>query len=532
LVEQGQVPRGSYLIIENLDRLTREHIQPALLLVLNLLQAGIRIVQLKPVEMIFDDKSDTTPVMMMMMELSRGHSESAMKSERVRAAWEKKRERARSGQPQQQTKWSAGGRKHLTSALPAWVEEKDGELVLVLEKTAVVQRIFALAASGYGLCSIVATLTAEGVPAFGTREPRLRDDGSPDLRWDGRPKYRRVEGQRFGSGRWVKSHVARILADRRALGEYQPRRRPNQRERPADGAPIPGYFPAVVTEAEFLAARAGAAQRRLKAGRVRHEKPNPFAGLLRNARDGESYYVALRVEKGDKRHHILVNHSGAERRAPCVSFPFDVFEAAVLSLLREIDPTEIVGSNDSPDEAQALAGELAGVEARLAQVEAELMQGGDVPVLSRVARSLEERRKDLAARLAEAREKAAHPLTDCWAEVHTLSDALASAGDPTDARLRLRSAVRRVIDSVWLLVVSKGCDRVCAVQIWFAGGASHRDYLILYRPGRGNSNMTRPASWAARSFKDAGLTDIFDLRNMEHVRQLEADLLALPIPMG
>jgi DNA invertase Pin-like site-specific DNA recombinase len=72
LVENGRVPRGSYLIIENLDRLTREDIQPALLLVLNLLQAGIRIVQLKPSEMIFDDKSDTLPVMMMMVELSRG----------------------------------------------------------------------------------------------------------------------------------------------------------------------------------------------------------------------------------------------------------------------------------------------------------------------------------------------------------------------------------------------------------------------------------------------------------------------------
>src|SRR4051812_28631745 len=31
LVEDGKVPKGSFLIIENLDRLTREHIQPALL---------------------------------------------------------------------------------------------------------------------------------------------------------------------------------------------------------------------------------------------------------------------------------------------------------------------------------------------------------------------------------------------------------------------------------------------------------------------------------------------------------------------
>src|SRR5262245_48878217 len=38
LVEDGRVPRGSFLVIENLDRLSREHVQPALLLALNLLQ--------------------------------------------------------------------------------------------------------------------------------------------------------------------------------------------------------------------------------------------------------------------------------------------------------------------------------------------------------------------------------------------------------------------------------------------------------------------------------------------------------------
>src|SRR4051812_20709554 len=33
MVEEGRVPRGSFLIIENLDRLTREDLQPALQLV-------------------------------------------------------------------------------------------------------------------------------------------------------------------------------------------------------------------------------------------------------------------------------------------------------------------------------------------------------------------------------------------------------------------------------------------------------------------------------------------------------------------
>ena len=87
LVEGGKVPRGSSLIVESLDRLSREHIRPALTLLLRLIEAGIRVVQLIPVEAIYDDKVEPMQLMMAIMELSRGHSESAVKSERVGAAW-------------------------------------------------------------------------------------------------------------------------------------------------------------------------------------------------------------------------------------------------------------------------------------------------------------------------------------------------------------------------------------------------------------------------------------------------------------
>src|SRR5262245_21809613 len=40
LVEDGKVPRGSYLVIENLDRLSREDIRPALSLLLSLIDSG------------------------------------------------------------------------------------------------------------------------------------------------------------------------------------------------------------------------------------------------------------------------------------------------------------------------------------------------------------------------------------------------------------------------------------------------------------------------------------------------------------
>src|SRR5206468_12624942 len=60
LVESGKVPRGSYLVIEALDRLTREHIRPALTLLLNLIDQGIRVVQLRPVEAVYDEDVEPT----------------------------------------------------------------------------------------------------------------------------------------------------------------------------------------------------------------------------------------------------------------------------------------------------------------------------------------------------------------------------------------------------------------------------------------------------------------------------------------
>src|SRR5947209_7088499 len=41
LVQDGKVPRGSYLVIESLDRLTREHVRAGLMLLLGLIESGI-----------------------------------------------------------------------------------------------------------------------------------------------------------------------------------------------------------------------------------------------------------------------------------------------------------------------------------------------------------------------------------------------------------------------------------------------------------------------------------------------------------
>jgi hypothetical protein len=72
---------------------------------------------------------------------------------------------------------------------------------------------------------------------------------------------------------------------------------------------------------------------------------------------------------------------------------------------------------------------------------------------------------------------------------------------------------------VWLLVVPRGTDRLAALQIWFAGGR-HRDYLVRYKPARGNPDGEgiTPGFWTVRSWTGeellkACLGKQFDLRH-------------------
>jgi DNA invertase Pin-like site-specific DNA recombinase len=153
-VKSGRVPAGSYLVVESLDRLSREKIRPALTLLLNLIEAGIKVVQLIPVEVVYDEDVDPMQLMMAVMELNRGHSESKVKSERIGAVWQRKQR-------------EAAERKLVSTKLPCWLK-MDGERVMI-DPTAgkVVKRIVGMAAD-HGITAIAKTLNDEGGPDAGT----------------------------------------------------------------------------------------------------------------------------------------------------------------------------------------------------------------------------------------------------------------------------------------------------------------------------------------------------------------------------
>jgi hypothetical protein len=284
-----------------------------------------------------------------------------------------------------------------------------------------------------------------------------------------------------------------------------------------DGPPITGYFPRVIDDNMFHAVATGLKDRRKRPGRV-SERIELFSGLLRNARDHDTYYATTRNDRSGLKYRVLINTKSANGSVKCYSFPSQTFEECILASLREVDPLQILASADTPDETLALAGELATIEAKIAALEAELLNG-DVAALARVLRVLEEKKRDIAAKLAEARGRAASPLSESWGECKSILETLASAPDVKDARLRLRGVLRRIITDIWLMVVPRGILRTCAVQVFFAEGG-RRDYWLLHR-GRHNGRQERFVSLSVRE------GSILDLRTADGADKMRQQLESL-----
>jgi hypothetical protein len=217
---------------------------------------------------------------------------------------------------------------------------------------------------------------------------------------------------------------------------------------------------------------------------------------------------------------------------PRYGFAYRVFERTILDQLREIKPAEILEGANGHDEVVRLEAELAGVDAELAKVDVLMHTEGISATADRYAKELETRRRDLAEQKAVADHKAKNPLSASWGEAQSLLEVLDKAPDQDDARLRLRAALRRIVESIWVLVVPRGRDRLCEVQLWFKDSEAFRTYLIVYRASSGNAHSTRPGRVyvsslrqpdAARMGMPFNLDDLRDRQEADGVRRfLEA----------
>lgn len=479
-VKGGKVPSGSYLVLENLDRLTRQAIVPAMHLFTGLLMAGVKVVQLRPAEQVFTGAADMSAVMLALVELSRGHSESVIKSQRISAVWAKKRKEAAA--------------KVLTGRVPAWVERgADGKLVLNRTKAAVVKRIYGMARDGLGVTTIAKTLNAEGVPVIG----RERYKGS--------------------AVSWSMSVVLNILRSRSTIGEYQPHVGRGSDRKPV-GEPVANYYPAVVTPDVWHATRA-ALKGRATYGRGRRSRHfNLFAGLLRDAHDGGTLYY---FRQSGRKTILIPTAARYGRHSNWCSFPADQFDAAILSELAEVKPRDVFGRDHDHSKADALAGRMAELDAVIATWMDKIESLDLADVVRKKLVELGAQRKALAAELEAARQEEADPAGAAWGKFRSLAAVLKN--DPSDeTKTAIRNALRRAIESVTCLFVGDRRTRLAAVRVQFRGVDQHRDYIIACSPMRVLPNRKRGRDCEVLSFADAGVgaVDLRDPKDASKVRRV------------
>jgi DNA invertase Pin-like site-specific DNA recombinase len=411
-VEAGDIPAGSVLIVENLDRLSRQEPVDAMYLLCGIVRAGIKLVSLAPQEKTYERNSDLPSLMGAMLELGRGHSESASKSDRITKLWHNRRRNAREAKA------------IMTATLPAWIEVKNGKLHLNPKRLAILRRIYGLAISGYGLKLIVRELGDE--PNWGT-------------------------GKRCGKG-WSKRYVHKLLTWRAAIGEFQPM----SAGKPV-GEPIAGYYPPAIDETTFLQARAALARRKKARGPRGEKVATLFNGLLRDAMTNEKMQVrwqsGRRKPGADKSTYtrILVTAKSEEGSLPQVSFPYPFFETSILGLLKEIKPADVLKRKlKGTSKSAILAADIEVKKLRLREVQENLKGNGrDVPAIMTSLREMTEEINGLDRQLIELQQEEANPKDVAWTKLQRLIDVAESESD----RLRLAELLRTIIDEMRVLIV-------------------------------------------------------------------------------
>jgi DNA invertase Pin-like site-specific DNA recombinase len=485
--KDGRFEPETVVVVEAWDRLGRLRPDKQTELVAELLRTGVHIGVCRLNEIFTEDDFGTHKWTTLAVFIQLAFQESKQKAERVAASWQRRRERAR-----------AKGNL-LTTRLPAWLECDNGEVRLIPERAAVVKRVFRLSAEGLGERRIVETLTHEKVPPFGKHVVR-----------EGR-------GRSQFCGNWTCPYVALILRDRRAIGELQPRKINDT----PDGPPLVGYYPAAVTEREYLLARAGQDSRRTKArGKAASESRyvNVFKGLLKHARDGEGF---LLHNKGTAKEPelILINATGNSGRDRSYTFPYFVFEEKVLEFLREVDPRDVLPrEQETASKVDVLRTKLAAVRQDLLGLQEDL-KAGYSKALAAVLREQEAQEQQIGLELQEELARSVKPAERAWRELPSLAKLVRDGGD--EARLKLRPVLRRVIEDAYVLIVRRRSFQLCVVQFFFTGGG-RRDYFLVYQPAA----YRRPGGVWVRSIADVGKAGDLDLHRRDHAARLEKALAA------
>jgi DNA invertase Pin-like site-specific DNA recombinase len=417
LVEAGLLPKNRQIIllVEEIDRLTRQIHDQAYDLCLRLMRSGVWICTIMDGEIYTLDSINNSleKRLKLQLKLDAAREHSAKLSNRLLAVWENRRARILAGE------------RLVTDAAPSWFKVEGGELVLPSQHKQTIIRINRECRDGLGVRAITKLFNRE------PREPTL-------------------SGAKF----WSPTTIQRVLESHTTFGEATFYRVDKESE-PGKKLKIPvltmkDYYPAAISETDFLLAEE-AREGRKGIGPIHKDRrfSNLFAGIAKCWCGASLRYS----DKGRDRRYLFCGHSthgrGCENHR---HYDYDGIEYEVLALLMLFDVSRLTSQpNDRTAEIEAIQAQIRDKDQRANWLaESGEMTRRTREQMDKLDHEIDELRKRLddirkTVIVAEAHGEAHRQFADMVDQM--------SQADPDDEnrkalRARISQELRRIIDSI------------------------------------------------------------------------------------
>lgn len=379
-IQSGKIDAGSYLIVESLDRLSRNNVMSALGLLSEIVEAGIVVVTLTNGQTYTKEslQKDSIQLMYALTEMIRAHDESKIKSDRMSAAWAKKRSDIQSGKITKQR-------------IPAWLVFNEGgsKFEILPERTELLNEIFQLCRDGFGAYSVARKLNGRNESTWGS------------------------------SKIWHESYIKKLLNNRSVLGEFQPMRYlydGEKRTKVRDGDLVPSYYPKVIEPNLFAEAQLAKSKRKLNgAGRKGGSNSNIFTGLLKCGICGSGYRYLNKGSRPKGGRYLQCSQSHVNGLCKAPAWKYSNIELAIISAIEQIDFDAIMSDTSNVSHLAELRSQELEITNQISSVESEInnyisfvAEGSfSSPTLADTLNTAENRKVELKNQLAKLQQSIA-----------------------------------------------------------------------------------------------------------------------------
>jgi len=344
-VEAGRIPTGSYLLVEQFDRLSRQNLHKAQGLIWRILDAGITIVTLATGKK-YSKAQGLGGAIEIIVALEASYQESDKKADRLRESWSKRLEKAAQGQV-------------ISKACPGWMKATDKGFELIPDHVSVVRKMFTLADEGMGVQAIATRLNEANIPTW----------------------------KKSGVS-WAKATIHKILSSKASLGILERKITAKPGDKPTVKE-IPGYYHPIIELELWHRVQKSLRAKTNKGGSQRAGRKGAFRNLFGDV--AVCGYCGGRMTTMDAgtgpngakwRHWMVCRNARMKLDCKYYAHPYPLIEQAILDYSTEIGYEAILSGGDMETEITQAKEKVKGIRDSIKGKEAQL--GAEISLAGKV----------------------------------------------------------------------------------------------------------------------------------------------------